>query len=135
MQVSFRKRVTNYGLLLQKMTYKDKASYGPSPPCNRILQGTYELSPLHTSFLQKSPVISGLTERVLRLGASYGCLPPFTGILQGTYELSPLHTNSTHCNSLQLAVCCSLPRHQCVKSLLLRSKRVSTYVRGAAVCQ
>ena len=33
LQVSFRKRATNYRALLQKTTYKDKASYGASPPC------------------------------------------------------------------------------------------------------
>ena len=33
LQVSFCKRETNYGALLRKMTFKDKASYGPSPPC------------------------------------------------------------------------------------------------------
>jgi len=29
----FCKRATSYRALLQKMTYKDKASYGSSPPC------------------------------------------------------------------------------------------------------
>jgi len=33
LQVIFRKRATNYRALLRKMTYKDKASYGSSPPC------------------------------------------------------------------------------------------------------
>ena len=32
-QVIFRERATNYRALLRKMTYKDKASYGSSPPC------------------------------------------------------------------------------------------------------
>jgi len=32
-QVSFRKRATNYMALMQKVTYKDKASYESSPPC------------------------------------------------------------------------------------------------------
>jgi len=32
LQVSFRKTAANYRALLQKMTYKDKASYGSSPP-------------------------------------------------------------------------------------------------------
>ena len=32
-QVIFRKRTTNCRALLRKMTCKDKASYGPSPPC------------------------------------------------------------------------------------------------------
>ena len=33
LQVICRKRATNYRALLRKMTYKDKASYGSSPPC------------------------------------------------------------------------------------------------------
>jgi len=35
-QVFFCKRATNYRALLRKMTYKDKASYGSSPPCMYI---------------------------------------------------------------------------------------------------
>ena len=35
MQVIFRKRAIMYRALLRKMTYKDKASYGSSPPCMR----------------------------------------------------------------------------------------------------
>ena len=34
-QVFFSKRATNSRALLQKMTYKDKASYGSSPPFSR----------------------------------------------------------------------------------------------------
>ena len=34
MQVSFRKRAIDYGALLRKMTYPDKASYGSSTPCS-----------------------------------------------------------------------------------------------------
>jgi len=33
LQVSFRKRATNYCVFLRKMTCKDAASYGSSPPC------------------------------------------------------------------------------------------------------
>jgi len=33
LQVVFCKRATNYRALLQKMTYKDKASYDSTPPC------------------------------------------------------------------------------------------------------
>ena len=33
-QVSFRKRASTCRILLQKMTYKDKESYGPVTPCN-----------------------------------------------------------------------------------------------------
>ena len=34
LQDIFRKRATNYGALLRKITYKDKASYDPTPPCS-----------------------------------------------------------------------------------------------------
>jgi len=34
LQVIFRKRATNSRALWRKMTSKDKASYGSSPPCN-----------------------------------------------------------------------------------------------------
>jgi len=37
LQVISRKRVTNYRAHLRNMTYKDKASYGSSPPCNHNL--------------------------------------------------------------------------------------------------
>jgi len=36
LQVILRKRATIYRALLHKMTYKDKASYGSSPPCSRL---------------------------------------------------------------------------------------------------
>ena len=36
LQVTFRKRATNYRSLLRKITYKDKASYGSSLPCMYI---------------------------------------------------------------------------------------------------
>ena len=41
LQVIFRKRATNYRALLREMTYKDKASYGFSPPC--MIQWGYDL--------------------------------------------------------------------------------------------
>jgi len=36
LQVIFRNRATDYRSLLRKMTYKDKASYGSSPPCTQF---------------------------------------------------------------------------------------------------
>jgi len=36
LQVIFRNRATNYRALLQEITYKDKASYGSSPPCTSL---------------------------------------------------------------------------------------------------
>jgi len=43
LQVSFRKRATNYRALLRKMTYEDKAPYASTPPCT-VAQSVYELS-------------------------------------------------------------------------------------------
>jgi len=34
LQIIYRKRAANYGALLRKMTYKDKASYDFTPPCS-----------------------------------------------------------------------------------------------------
>ena len=41
LQVIFRKRAMNYRALLRKITYRDKASYGSSPPCS-----TWQVEPL-----------------------------------------------------------------------------------------
>ena len=48
LQVIFRKRATNYRALLLKMTYKDKASYGSSPP--RIRYKTAKRKSRYTRF-------------------------------------------------------------------------------------
>jgi len=62
LQVIFRKRAANYRILLRKMTSKDKASYGSSPPC--IISLWRGHMPFHTCFIftghfpQKSPMIS-----------------------------------------------------------------------------
>ena len=37
-QVMYRKRATNYGALLWKMTYRDEASYDSTPPCTTTCQ-------------------------------------------------------------------------------------------------
>jgi len=42
LQVIFRKRAINYRALLQKMTCKNNASYGSSPPCIHIHSCEYE---------------------------------------------------------------------------------------------
>jgi len=55
LQVIFRERATNYRALLRKMTYKDKASYEPSPPCTECTtyngkERVYRNSRTHKSF-------------------------------------------------------------------------------------
>ena len=40
LQVIFRKRATNYRVLLRKITYEDKAPYASSPSCNWRGPGT-----------------------------------------------------------------------------------------------
>jgi len=37
LQISFRKRATNFRALLRKITSKDKASYDSTPPCTALL--------------------------------------------------------------------------------------------------
>jgi len=48
-QDSFRKRATNYRALLRKMTYKDKASYGSSPPCTSVASSFSNLNQCSSS--------------------------------------------------------------------------------------
>ena len=48
LQVIFRKRSTNFRVFLRKLTYKDKALYGSSPPCISIhIYVTYVHHTLH----------------------------------------------------------------------------------------
>jgi len=51
LQVIFRKRAINYRALLRKMTYKDKASYGSSPPCTSCSTFANQMNCGFTGFL------------------------------------------------------------------------------------
>jgi len=57
LQINFRERATNYMALLRKMTSKDKASYGSSPPC-KTFHGS--LPPCTKSIFAKEPLVIGL---------------------------------------------------------------------------
>ena len=54
LQIIFHKRATTYRSLFRKMTYKDRASYGSSPPCT--LQGD-AYGAIHMYILTKEPYI------------------------------------------------------------------------------
>jgi len=56
LQVIFRKRATNYRALLRKITYKDKASYGSSPPCTYTQAHPLSLFLSHTNTQSTSPI-------------------------------------------------------------------------------
>jgi len=62
LQVIFRKRATNYGALLRKMTYKDKASYDSMPHCTHLHRWmshvTHIHEPRHTYACATSHVIA-----------------------------------------------------------------------------
>ena len=49
LRVIFRKRATNYRVLLRKITYQDKASYASSPPCS-LIHGALEMCVLVCMF-------------------------------------------------------------------------------------
>jgi len=53
LQLIFRNRATIYKALLQKKTYKDKASYDSTPPCNTSIQCVW-------SFVQCVYICNGL---------------------------------------------------------------------------
>jgi len=47
LQLIFRKRATNYGALLQKITCKDKASYVSTPPCMTVSTWKSYITEIH----------------------------------------------------------------------------------------
>jgi len=80
LQVSFRKRATNYGALLRKITYKDKASYGSSPPCKNS-PGIFKKVKKSLIFwelyiLLKQPCI--LSKKALHIGTKSSTLESLT---------------------------------------------------------
>jgi len=113
-QVFFRKRATNCRALLQKMTYKDKASCNSTPPCNKFsseltFKNVYLCVAVCCSVLQCVAVCCSVLLTSLRI-----C----TDVLQCV---------AVCCSVLQcVAVCCSV---------LLTSLRIYTSVlQCVAVC-
>ena len=66
--VTFHKRATKFRLLLRKMTYKDKGSYGSSPDVPYIphyyrVAKTHQMPYLYTSFSEQNSIIRGSLNR------------------------------------------------------------------------
>ena len=114
LQVISRKRATNYRALLRKMTYKDKASYGSSPPCINytwamtIIHESYQLYITHTHthtpctnhtwvMPNASTIRALLRKMTYKDKAFYGSSPPCTNytwvipIIHGSYQLYMSH--------------------------------------------
>ena len=80
LQIIFLKRSTNYMALLRKMTYKDKSSYGSSPPCIHHMT----IMPTHICLCwrhtQKTINVIGdiifIGKMTCKDKASYGSSPP-----------------------------------------------------------
>ena len=67
LQVILRKKITNYRAFLQKMTYKDKASYGSLPPCIHIVEYAYIISFFMRRMCAYTTTISKLCIFTLRI--------------------------------------------------------------------
>jgi len=80
LQVNFRKRATNYGALLQKLTSKHKAPYLSLPPCIVLLQKSFAHNPYISS---KEPLMMALLRKMTyKDKAPYGSMPPCIVFLQ-----------------------------------------------------
>ena len=147
LQVNFRKRATNYRALLRKMTYKDKAFCGSSPPCmiqvvhrfvnicwhcNNLQYTTTCRNALQYTATQYDTSGSSLCQHLLALQHPTTCC----NTLQHTatqYDTSgswlcirflyvrhcnTLRQTATHCNILQCtAMHCNTPWHRCFIAL------------------
>ena len=74
LQVIFYKRATNYRALLRKMTHKDQAFYGSSPPCTcidiwnvRVCECMYVYMYVYVYFWVKGTCIDSWNVRVARM--------------------------------------------------------------------
>jgi len=98
-QVSFRKRATNHRALLQKMTYKDEASYASSPPCSRKTPPSfpiYELKNASTTLFGESLRwllhTGGVAVRSICVAVCNVRKHAYTWIFMYTYTYIRMHT-------------------------------------------
>jgi len=73
LQVIFRKRATNYRALLRKVTCKDEASNGSSPPCSVLqnIRGTLPCSSISLCICTHTCALSATAWRQRTAGATY----------------------------------------------------------------
>ena len=114
LQVIFHKRATNYKALLRKMTYKDKAYYDSTPPCNN--DGNLVI---HVSICKW--VISHVWKMTYKDKAYYDSTPPCNN------EGNPV---------IRVSICKWVMSHMCHKASLnptketLHHKLYSLHIKG-----
>jgi len=122
LQVIYRKKATNYRALLRKMTWKDMASYGSSPPCTferRIAIKSFRMRSFkwfsRLNDWQKSPLFFQTSPTHHQLPYTRECHPEVTHInervwmSQVTHGMS--HVTHTHTHAGRGGQHRLLPRH------------------------
>ena len=107
--VFFRKRATKYRALLRKMTCKDKASYGSSPP---FTVWTKCMLQIHSANSVAIALVSSI--RGVHSLHTFTRLPSHCNTLQHTAtHCNTLQHTATHCNTLQRTAthCNTLHKH------------------------
>ena len=105
LQVIFRKRAINYRALLQEMTYKDKASYGFSPPCIAyniyVSVYVYIYASCHTyvSMVISLSISSRAPDRMWKCTATHCNALPHTTLQHSATHSHILQRTATRCNT------------------------------------
>ena len=137
LQIIFCKRTTNYRDLLWKMTYKDKASHGSSPPCITIsmshltatfstMQWTIQITYFITNSLTNSRSPTNCTNSMSLPNASISrrYLSPTQSIIRITYFNTNSITNSTSLTNItnlrrhtnvRISRCCLPPTQSLIR--------------------
>jgi len=151
LQVIFHKRATNYKALLRKMTYKDKAYYDSTPPCNN--DGNLVI---HVSICKW--VISHIWKMTYKDKAYYDSTPPcnndgnlvihvsickwvISHIWKMTYKDKAYYDSTPPCNNegnpvIRVSICKWVMSHMCHKASLnptketLHHKLYSLHIKG-----